>query len=127
MNEKPGDPAPFFERHVFMCVNERAEDHPRGCCKARGGEDLRGYMKAKAKAMGIKDIRINQSGCLDRCELGPMMVIYPEGVWYKARTFEDIDEVLESHLVGGGRVERLMVKPGDDPPKPQKPAAKQSA
>ena len=73
-------------------------------------------MKARAKELGLKDVRINNAGCLDRCELGPTMVIYPEGVWYACVTKEDIDEVLETHMVQGGRVERLMLQPADKLP-----------
>ena len=72
-------------------------------------------MKAKAKELGLKDVRVNSAGCLDRCELGPNMVIYPDGVWYRATSFEEIDEILNAHLIGGGRVERLMLKPEDGP------------
>ncbi len=78
---------------------------------------LRNYLKARAKELGLNDLRINQSGCLDRCELGPTMVIYPEGVWYSCKSAEDVDEVLRVHLVEGGRVARLMLRPGDDPPR----------
>ena len=113
----PTDPAPFYEAHVFVCTNVRPDGHPRGCCKAKGSERLRDYMKARAKELGLHDVRINQSGCLDRCELGPTMVIYPEGVWYSAPTREDIDEILQKHLVEGGRVERLMLQPTDRLPK----------
>ncbi len=74
---------------------------------------LRNYLKTKVKKMEIKNIRINASGCLDRCELGPTIVVYPEGVWYRCETREDIDELLQTHLVEGGRVERLMLKPDD--------------
>ena len=113
MSVRPGDPPLFYRAHVFCCVNERPEGHPRGCCKAKGSERLRNYMKARAKELGLTDVRINQSGCLDRCELGPSMVIYPEGVWYTVRTIEDVDAILDRHLIGGGRVERLMM---DAPP-----------
>lgn len=77
---------------------------------------LRNYMKARAKELGLDDVRINSSACLDRCELGPTMVIYPEGIWYSCATRDDIDEVLRRHLVEGGRVERLMLMPGDTEP-----------
>ncbi len=117
MTAKPEDPALFYKQHVFVCTNEREPGHPRGCCKEKGSVDLRDYMKAKTKELGIKNVRINNAGCLDRCELGPNMVIYPEGVWYRASNFEEVDEVLQKHLIEGGRVERLMMKPGDDPPK----------
>ena len=111
-----GDPAPFYEAHVFCCINERPAGHPRGCCKAKGSEKLRDYMKARAKEFGLSHVRINTSGCLDRCELGPTVVIYPEGVWYCMRTREDVDEVLQRHLIEGGRVERLLLKPDDKLP-----------
>jgi (2Fe-2S) ferredoxin len=110
------DPQAFYRMHVFCCVNERPDDHPRGCCKAKGSQDLRDYMKARAKALRLRRVRINASGCLDRCELGPTMVIYPEGVWYSYRTTEDVDEILQTHVVGGGRVRRLMLHPGDTKP-----------
>lgn len=113
MAETPGDPQAYYERHVFICMNQRDEGHPRGCCADKGADDVRGYMRAKAKQLGIERIRINSSGCLDRCEIGPNMVIYPEGVWYRCTTFEDVDEVLQKHLIEGGRVERLMLKPED--------------
>ena len=73
-------------------------------------------MKNRAKELGLKNVRINAAGCLDRCELGPTMVIYPEGVWYAVPTKEDVDEVLETHLVKGGRVGRLMLKTADKLP-----------
>lgn len=110
------DPPLFYRKHVFCCTNERPAGHPRGCCKAKGSEKLRDYMKARAKEFGLTDVRINSSGCLDRCELGPTMVIYPEGVWYRCATREEIDEVLRTHLIEGGRVERLMLQPDDKPP-----------
>jgi (2Fe-2S) ferredoxin len=110
------DPAPFYRLHVFCCVNERPPDHPRGCCLARGAQALRDHMKARAKELGLARVRINASGCLDRCELGPTMVIYPEGVWYHYRSPEDADEILETHVKGGGRVRRLMLQPRDREP-----------
>ncbi len=109
MSRQPEDPPLFYRAHVFCCTNERPEGHPRGCCKRKGSERLRNYMKARAKELGLKDVRINAAGCLDRCELGPSMVIYPEGVWYSVRTPADMDEILTVHLIAGGRVERLMM------------------
>ena len=88
----------FYEKHVFICTNERPAGHERGCCASKGSDTLRGYMKSRAKELGIKNIRINSAGCLDRCEFGPAMVIYPEGIWYSPKTTEDIDRILEGHL-----------------------------
>ncbi len=111
-----GDPAPYYRAHVFCCTNERPEGHPRGCCKDKNAEALRNYMKARAKAMGLEGVRVNIAGCLDRCELGPTMVIYPEGVWYHYRSTEDIDEILQTHVIEGGRVTRLQLQPDDETP-----------
>lgn len=114
---REGDPAPFYDAHVFVCTNRRPAGHPRGCCAEKGADELRDYMKSRAKALGLKNVRINAAGCLDRCELGPTLVIYPEGVWYGYRSKEDIDEILKTHLQGGGRVKRLMLMPDQRPPK----------
>jgi (2Fe-2S) ferredoxin len=99
----------YFSSHVFCCTNERAPGHSRGCCKEKNSEALRNYMKDKAKELGLKNVRINNSGCLDRCEQGPVMVIYPEGVWYTYKTKEDVDEILTTHLKHNGRVSRLVI------------------
>ncbi len=111
-----GDPPPFYRAHVFCCTNERPDGHPRGCCKDKDSEALRNYMKARAKALGLEGVRINIAGCLDRCELGPTMVIYPEGVWYHYRSTDDIDEILQTHVIEGGRVTRLQLQPDDETP-----------
>ena len=105
------DPPLYYRHHVFCCVNTRAPGHPRGCCSAKDSVKLRAHMKARAKQRGLSDVRINASQCLDRCEFGPTMVVYPEGVWYAVKTVADVDEIIETHLVGGGRVERLMLMP----------------
>lgn len=77
---------------------------------------MRDYMKARGKEFGLAGVRVNMAGCLDRCEFGPAMVIYPEGIWYKIETKSDIDEVLETHLRQKGRVTRLMLTERDVPP-----------
>ena len=105
----PSDPPPFFEAHLFVCCNRRPDGHQRGSCAARGSERLRDYMKARAKEFGIKNVRVNSSACLDRCELGPCVVIYPEGVWYRIDSTSDVDSILARHVVEGGRVEGLML------------------
>jgi (2Fe-2S) ferredoxin len=107
------DPPLFYERHVFCCTNQREPGHERGCCQEKGAIGLRNYLKARAKEAGLDRVRINAAGCLDRCELGPTMVIYPEGTWYTYKTREDLDEILQTHLVEGGRVERLRMPPRD--------------
>lgn len=113
---RPGDPEHYYDAHVFCCTNRRPDGHRRGSCAAHGSEKLRDYMKARVKELGLGRVRINTAGCLDRCELGPAVVIYPEGIWYAARTREDIDEILQAHLVEGGRAERLMLQPDQTGP-----------
>lgn len=68
--------------HVFVCTNERAADHPRGCCSDKGSLEIMTRLKRAARAAGLDDVRINKSGCLDRCEDGASCVVYPEGTWY---------------------------------------------
>lgn len=110
------DPPPYFHAHVFVCCNRRPDGHKRGSCGARGSDNLRDYMKARAKELGLAGVRVNMAGCLDRCEFGPTMVIYPEGIWYKIETTSDIDDILEIHLCQRGRVTRLMLTERDVPP-----------
>lgn len=101
---------PSFQRHVFVCVNERPADHPKGCCKARGGAEVRDALKAELAKHGLsKTIRANNAGCLDQCESGVTVVVYPEQVWYGAVTKEDVTEIVESHLIKGEVVTRLLL------------------
>jgi (2Fe-2S) ferredoxin len=69
-------------------------------------------MKARAKELGLKDVRINMAGCLDRCELGPTMVVYPDGIWYHYESFADVDEILTEHVGQGRSVARLRLPAG---------------
>ena len=99
-----------FTHHVFFCTNQRATGET--CCNNHGASDMRAYAKDKVKALGKKvpgNVRINSAGCLDRCEQGPVMVIYPEAIWYTYVDQEDIDEIIAEHLVHGRVVERLKI------------------
>jgi (2Fe-2S) ferredoxin len=99
----------LYRRHVFCCDNMRPSGHKRGCCAEKGADKLRNYMKARLKELGLSGMRVNSTSCLDRCELGPVMVVYPEGTWYSYHTREDIDEIVESHLKADKPVKRLML------------------
>jgi (2Fe-2S) ferredoxin len=99
-----------FERHIFVCIHERPEGDPRGCCSAKGSFDIAQKMKVAAYERGLKRrVRVNKAGCLDQCARGVTCVVYPENVWYAAVTEADIDEIVESHLEGGVPVERLVL------------------
>lgn len=101
---------PSLQRHVFVCINERPPGNPKGCCKSKGGVEVRDRLKAELAARGVaKQIRANNAGCLDQCEAGVAVVVYPEQVWYGNVTVDDIPEIVERHLIGGQVVERLLL------------------
>ena len=100
----------FYKHHVFFCLNRREDGSP--CCCDHGAEDLFEYAKKQAKKLGLHGkgrSRINRAGCMDRCGEGPVLVVYPEGVWYTFIDQADIDEILQSHLKEGRVVERLKI------------------
>ena len=100
-----------LERHVFICTNRREPGNPKGCCAEKGSEQIREAFKKELAERGLKGrIRANAAGCLDQCALGPTVVVYPEQVWYTVPTVADAHEIIESHLVGGKPVERLIMR-----------------
>lgn len=99
----------YYDQHVFCCTNEREPGAARGCCKAKGSEEIRAYLKLRVKELKLPKTRINAAGCLDRCELGPVIVVYPQGIWYHCPTVEDAEEILQNHLIGGKHVKRLKL------------------
>ena len=104
------DQQPYFERHVFFCMNQREDGRP--CCGERGAAIAQKHAKRRIKELGLNGqgkIRINQAGCMDRCEDGPVLVVYPEGTWYTYVDTSDIDDIIDSHLVGGKVVDRLKI------------------
>jgi (2Fe-2S) ferredoxin len=100
----------YYKHHVFFCLNKR--DPPEKCCADSGAADLQKHAKERVKALGIAGeggVRINKAGCLDRCEEGPCVVVYPDNVWYTYIDSADIDEIVDRHLVNGEIVERLRI------------------
>ena len=100
----------YYRHHAFFCINQR--DDGSQCCQQCGAAQLRDYAKERVKALGLSGkggVRINNAGCLDRCAEGPVIVVYPEGVWYTYVDEEDIDEIIEQHLAGGQIVKRLQI------------------
>lgn len=99
-----------FKHHVFFCLNQRADGG--ACCQGKGAEAVFDYMKAQVKKLGLRGqgkVRVNRAGCFDRCAEGPLMVVYPEAVWYTFIDQEDVDEIIDSHLIHGKVVKRLML------------------
>jgi len=102
----------YYQRHIFFCTNVRDADAERPCCGRCGSGEMREYAKRRMKELGLHGpgkVRVNSSGCLDRCDEGPVCVVYPEGVWYTYVDEFDVDEIIESHLVDGEPVERLQI------------------
>jgi (2Fe-2S) ferredoxin len=99
----------YYERHIFFCLNERKNGE--ACCAHFKAQEAFDHCKALVKEAGISgpaQVRVNKAGCLDRCAAGPVVVVYPEAVWYSYVDTADIDEIVESHLKNGKVVERLL-------------------
>jgi (2Fe-2S) ferredoxin len=102
---------PPFERHIFICGNRRPPDHPRGSCDPKGNDELQKAFKQKLADHQIAGTRVraNRSGCLEQCEHGPTVVVYPDAVWYGRVTREDVDKIVDSHIMGGKPVAELVL------------------
>jgi (2Fe-2S) ferredoxin len=101
----------FYKKHLFFCINQR--ENGKACCNNASATEMCKHAKAKIKELNIGGpggIRVSSSGCLGRCALGPSLVVYPEGVWYSYCSKNDIDEILEKHIMGGNIVERLLMR-----------------
>lgn len=96
----------IYKYHLFFCTHQR--DDGQICCQQHNAQSLRDYAKQRVKDLKLKKVRVNNAGCLNRCALGPMLVIYPQGTWYHYETEADIDEIIESHLLNDIIVERLQ-------------------
>lgn len=100
-----------FEKHIFVCENKRPDGHPKGCCADKNGVEIRALFKKRLKELGLSpSIRSNAAGCLDACEHGATIVVYPEQIWYGGVTLDDVEQIIEEHLVNNKPVERLKIK-----------------
>ena len=111
-NSKQTPEESYYKHHIFFCTNERAPDDKRGDCARHGALDAVDYIKGKAHEMqllGKGKVRVNKAGCLDRCELGPVCVVYPDNVWYQDVDRSDLDEILTEHLQNDRVVTRLLI------------------
>ncbi|MDQ8039537.1 MAG: (2Fe-2S) ferredoxin domain-containing protein [Rickettsiella sp.] len=100
----------YYQQHIFLCINER--DNNRDCCAKQGSLALLDYLKTKIKTLPKnkeKKIRVNSTSCLGRCKLGPVLVIYPESIWYHCKTQIDIDEIIEKQIINKEIVTRLLL------------------
>jgi (2Fe-2S) ferredoxin len=101
---------PPFTCHLFVCCNRREPGHARGCCNPDGSDALRNALKAELKRRGLGPlVRANAAGCLDQCELGPTVVIYPQGIWYGHVRLEDVPRIVEETVIGGRILADLQI------------------
>ena len=101
----------YYNYHLFFCCHNRSDG--REFCNEKGAELLKKYAKQKINALNLESkikIRVNLAGCMNRCSEGPVLVIYPEGTWYTFIDETDIDEIIQSHIINGTKVERLELK-----------------
>jgi (2Fe-2S) ferredoxin len=101
---------PPFTAHIFICCNRREPGHSRGCCDPEGGEALRNCFKTELKRYNLGPlVRANHAGCLDQCEQGPTVVIYPQGIWYGGVRIEDVRRIIEETIIGGRVLSDLLI------------------
>src|SRR5262249_3448604 len=101
---------PAFTHHVFVCGNVREPGHKRGCCDPEGNQALRDAFKKELKKCGFGPLaRANHAGCLEQCEHGPTVVIYPQGIWYGRVTVEDVPRIVAKTLLGGEILNDLLI------------------
>ena len=99
-----------FTHHIFVCCNRRAPGHSRGCCDPEGSEALRDAFKNEVKRRGLDPlVRANKAGCLDQCELGPTVVIYPQAIWYGGVQKEDVPRIISETVLAGRVIEELLI------------------
>lgn len=98
-----------FEKHVFICTNQRKEGERKSCGEECGMELVKTFKKV-LKEKGLKgSIRAQRAGCLDACDYGPSMVVYPEGIFYGGVKTEDVNEIVDEHLISNRPVKRLII------------------
>ena len=101
---------PAFTHHIFVCCNQRSPGHRRGCCDPEGNAALRNAFKAEVKRRNLQPlVRANKAGCLDQCEHGPNVVIYPQGIFYGGVTLDDVTRIIEETVIGGRILADLQV------------------
>ncbi|MCA9187296.1 MAG: (2Fe-2S) ferredoxin domain-containing protein [Pirellulaceae bacterium] len=102
---------PKFTHHVFICGNQRTPGHPRGCCNCDGKDALREAFKSELTRRGLTPlVRANKAGCLDQCEMGPIVVIYPQEIWYGNVQPHDVPRIVEETIIGGRLLDDLLIK-----------------
>lgn len=99
-----------YNKHIFICTNQRVNSE-RPCCGEAHGLELVAAFKKLIKDLGLNaTVRAQKSGCIETCELGPSVVVYPEGVFYGKVQLSDVEEIVNSHILNNEPVKRLQLK-----------------
>ncbi len=98
-----------YKHHVFVCEGKR--------CGDKNSKEVLNEFRQRARQRGIDGVKITRCGCMGVCKetseagkLSPVVVVYPEGVWYKNVSVDDVAEIVDGHFVKGASVERLLIK-----------------
>lgn len=97
------------EKHVFVCTSSRMTGVAKGFCHTKGALEIIQKFSEKLEEEDITDVMISNTGCFGICEKGPIVVVYPDNVWYGTVTADDVDEIVEKHIMNGEIVERLAI------------------
>lgn len=99
-----------FEKHIFVCENLRPAGHPKGCCAEKNSPEIKELFKKRIKELGLNiNVRVNSAGCLDACEYGVTVVVYPEQIWYGKVRIDDVEEIIQQHIIKNSPVERIKI------------------
>ena len=99
-----------FDKHIFVCENKRPDGHPKGCCADKNSLEVRALFKKRLKELGLSpSVRANAAGCLDACEYGVTVLVYPEQIWYGSVTVNDVEEIIQKHIIKNQPVDRLKI------------------
>ena len=99
----------YYQKHLFFCVKQRESGQ---CCADHFAQTFKDYAKKRINALGLHgegQVRVSQAGCLGRCKQGPVLVVYPDEVWYTYAPEQDIDEIIDKHIIHNQLVERLLI------------------
>nr|WP_321349602.1 2Fe-2S ferredoxin [uncultured Methanoregula sp.] len=96
--------------HIFVCTSSRANGQQKGFCHAKTSVEVMAKFMEEIEERGITgEVFLSNTGCFGICEKGPVVVVYPDNVWYGSVTPDDVAEILDQHIEGGTPVERLAL------------------
>lgn len=96
------------KRHIFVCTSSRVNGEPKGFCQSKAGVEIVANFLEEIRDRDLgSEVFVSNTGCFSLCEKGPIVVVYPDNVWYGGVTPEDVEEIMDEHIEGGSPVKRL--------------------